>query len=271
MKPTLVAVFLCGLVAGQAPPAKLAFEVASIRPGLSGHITPDAIASGRIHIEMNDARADFGSISLSALIEMAYRTPWDRITGPGWMMDQRFDILAKLPEGAIKEQIPEMLQTLLEERFKVALHHDQKGVPVYALTVAKDSPNLRESPAGDSSDPGCNGGVRKVCRKMSMQALADQLTRISQLNASVPVGDLTWGVDRPVVDMTGLTGVYDFDLEYGRARAGGGRGPGAAAGADAGGRSVSDALKDLGLKLEPTKHTFDILVIDHLERVPTDN
>ncbi len=84
-----------------------------------------------------------------------------------------------------------------------------------------------------------------------------------------------WGIDRPVVDMTGLKGVYDFTMDYGPGIPGGGGrgGPGAAAPPPTDGtpRSVIEAVKDLGLKLEPTKHTFDNLVVDHVERVPTEN
>jgi uncharacterized protein (TIGR03435 family) len=278
MKRTYLAVLLCSSAFSQTPAAKPAFEVASIKPGLSGNITPaqfqSAIQSGRFRSLIDNARVDLGSISLEALIEMAYRIPQDRLTGPGWMGEQRFDILAKLPEGATKDQVPEMLQTLLEERFKLVVHHDQKVVPVYALEVGKDGPKFHESTAEDSAYAACNGGFHKICRKMSMEDLAAHLTFISQRMASMP-GVLEWGIDRPVVDMTGLKGVYDFTMDYGRGVAGGGGrgGPGAAAPPPTDGtpRSVIEAVKDLGLKLEPIKHTFDNLVVDHVERVPTEN
>ncbi len=211
---------------------------------------------------------------MEALIQMAYRLPQDRITGPGWMREQRFDIMAKLPEGASKEQVPEMLQTLLAERFKLVVHHEQKVIPVYTLEVGKDGPKFHDSTAEDSAGGSCDGGFHKICRKMSMESLAAQLTRISQTMASMP-GVLEWGIDRPVVDTTGLKGVYDFTVDYGRGAAGGGGrgGPGAAAPPPTDGtpRSGIEAVKDLGLKLEPTKHAFDNLVVDHVERVPTEN
>lgn len=266
MKLAHLAVLLCGSAFGQTPAAKPAFEVASIKPGLAGNITPAQLEAGRVHIEIDNARVDMGSIALQALIELAYRIPQDRITGPGWMGEQRFDILAKLPGGATKEQAPEMLQTLLEERFKLVVQHEQKVIPVYALEVGKDGPKFNESTAEDSAGGSCNGGFHKICRKMSMENLAVFLTSISRMRA------LEWGIDRPVVDMTGLKGVYDFTMDYGIGTARGG-GPGAAAPptTDGTSRSVIEAVKDLGLKLEPTKHTFDNLVVDHVERVPTEN
>ncbi len=107
---------------------------------------------------------------------MAYRIPQDRITGPCWMGEQRFDILAKLPDGASKEQVPEMLRTLLEDRFKLVVHHEQKLVPVYLLEMGKDGPKIHESTAEDSAYADCNGGFHKICRKMSMEDLAVFLT-----------------------------------------------------------------------------------------------
>ncbi len=279
MKRVCLALCFLGLAAGQNPPAKLAFEVASIRPGVSGNLTPaqfqSAIEAGKFHTLIEDSRIDLGGISLPDLIQMAYRVPLDRIVAPsGLSLVQRFDVVAKLPQGATKEQVPEMLQTLLAERFKLAVHHEQKVVPVYALTVAKDGPKLHDSTADASVYAACNGGFHKVCRKMTMEGLASFLTLIGERSASMPGADLSSGVDRPVVDSTGIKGVYDFTMDYGRAMGGGGRrGPGDVAVPTAAGetRSVMEAVKDLGLRLEPAKHEFDYLIIDHVERVPTDN
>jgi len=275
-KRICLALSVIGLAAAQNPPARLAFEVASIRPGISGNLTPRqfeaAVQAGRFHRLIDDSRIDLAGVPLPDLILMAYRIPADRLVMQA-SADQRFDIAAKLPEGAKKEQVPEMLQTLLAERFKLSVHHEPRVLPVYSLTVAKDGPKFHDSTAGDSVYTACNGGFHKVCRKMTMEDLAKHLTRISQMNTSMPGTDLSWGIDRPVVDSTGLKGVYDFEMDYGISRGGGGRG-----GADAGAtppagesRSVMDAVKDLGLRLEPSKHEFDNLVIDHVERVPTEN
>ena len=277
MKRICLALVFTSLASAQNPPARLAFEVASIRPGLSGNLNPRqfeaAVESGKFHRLIDDSRIDFGSVTLVDLILTAYRIPADRLVMSGAISpEQLFDISAKLPDGAKKEQVPEMLQTLLAERFKLAVHHEQKVIPVYLLTVAKDGPKLHDSTA-DAAYSACNGGYHKVCRKMTMEALANDLTRISQMNTAMPGSDLSWGIDRPVVDSTGLKGVYDFDMEYGISRGAAGRGGAGAAPAPPAGetRSVMDALKDLGLRLEPAKHEFDNLIIDRVERVPTDN
>jgi uncharacterized protein (TIGR03435 family) len=273
MKFAVVVIILCRLAVGQTPAAKLAFEVASIKPDASGRLTPADIASGRIHSFVDDQRADFGAISLSTLIQMAYGFPDDRITRPAWVAEQRFNIQAKLPEGAKKQQVPEMLQALLAERFKLAVHQEKKIVPVYFLTVSKDGPKLKTSTAADDVQIGCNGGFRKVCQKMTMQALAESLTTMGRLNALMVGADASLGIDRPVIDMTRLSGVYDFILEYGQARGGGRGGPGTASPppADAAPRSVFDAVKDLGLRLDAGKNEFDSLIVDHVERTPTEN
>ena len=183
-------------------------------------------------------------------------------------MEPRFDVQAKLPAGSSKEQAPAMMLTLLEERFKMTWHHDQKILPVYALMVAKDGAKLRESAAGESEPGagGCNGGFHKVCRQTTMEGLATMLTRFSRTNA---LGAL----DRPVIDETGLKGKYDFDFDQGIAGGGrGGRGGDAPAPVGTPDEVTAfQALRVLGLRLEPTKHTYEIIVIDHIERTPTEN
>jgi uncharacterized protein (TIGR03435 family) len=149
----------------------------------------------------------------------------------------------------------------------LAFHHDQRVLPVYALTVGKDGPKFHESTEEDSARFGCNGGVHKLCRHVTMENLATMLTRFSRMGSP-------GALDRPVVDMTGLTKTYDFNFDNGRV--GGGRGAGGGRGtgdppADAEIISAFDGVKALGLKLDPAKHTYDILVINHVERVPTEN
>src|SRR6266513_2944286 len=98
---------------------QLAFEVASIRS--AEPITPAMIQAGKMHVGMKiDAgKVDIGFFSLRELIPLAYEVKPFQLTGPDWLSAQRFDILAKLPEGATKEQVPAMLRALLEERFKL--------------------------------------------------------------------------------------------------------------------------------------------------------
>ena len=126
------AVALAG--AQTAPPQKatapLAFEVASIKP--AEPLSVERMMAGQQHISVNvdAARVDFSDVSLAELIRAAYRVKLYQISGPDWMTTSRFDVVAKLPEGAKSDQVPEMLRTLLEERFHLALHssRDRKSV-----------------------------------------------------------------------------------------------------------------------------------------------
>jgi len=267
-----LAALWCGLACGQTGAAKLAFEVVSIKAGPPGSMMTLA-RSGRLHWKVDDAQADLGGVSLIELITSAYNVPDDQVSGPSWLAEARFDILAKLPEGATKSQVPEMLQAMLAERFKLAVHHDQKVMPVYALVVGKPPLKLKESAQDDSVPIPCNGGPGRghTCHKVSMEELANQLTGIARMTNTAAPGMMSWGIDRPVIDMTGLKGVYDFTMDYGRL---GGRGGRAGDVEPAGGPaelSILDAVKALGLRLEPRQHAFDIVVIDHVERVPAEN
>jgi uncharacterized protein (TIGR03435 family) len=300
--------FLLVLAAGVAMGQTAAFEVASVKP--AAPLGRGQLLSGQTHIGMSidAARVDIGGMSLADLIRVAYRVKLYQVSGPDWMASERFDVLAKLPEGASREQVPEMLQALLAERFKLTVHRESKEHAVYALVVGKNGPKLKESapdadaPAGGdpsaaldvhvsgrgentsvaiSGGPigtarmsmGPNGTMRLEALKMNMAALADTLSRF---------------FDRPVVDLTELKGTYqvvvDLSMEDLRTAArsmgymapgmGGGR-DGGRAGADAasdpGGLSIFAAVQQLGLKLEPRKVPVDFIVIDHLEKTPTEN
>jgi uncharacterized protein (TIGR03435 family) len=133
----------------QAPAAKLAFEVASIKP--AGPLDPAAIMSGKAHVGMkvDGARVDIGMFALSDLIRTAYKLKTFEIVSPDWMNGmgaQRWDIMGKMPPGATKEQVPEMLQVLLKERFKLEFHKETKEHAAYVLTVAKTGLKMQEAP-----------------------------------------------------------------------------------------------------------------------------
>ena len=129
----------------QAQAAPPAFEVATIK--LSPPMNPPAIMSGKMHIGMKiDAgRVDIGFMSMSDLICTAYKIKPFQLTGGDGPMGQRFDILAKMPDGATKEQVPDMLKALLAERFKLVVHREGKEHAIYALLVAKGGHKMKES------------------------------------------------------------------------------------------------------------------------------
>ncbi len=295
--------FAAGLAAAQTP---LSFEVASIKPG--GPMDPAAIMAGKMRIGMkiDAARVDIGMLSLSDLIRIAYKVKSYQVQGPEWMSGERFNISAKLPEGAKEDQVPEMLQTLLAERFKLTIHRQSKEQNVYALVVAKGGAKLKPAEPDDpkaepaTGSPGIRmsgdiqgkgvvvaGGPNGNQTKMTMSN-----GMMHMENSKMPIAGfvemLSRFVDKPVVDMTELKGEYqvgiDLSMEDMRniARAsgmggammlGGGPAAGSAPAAEASdpSSSVFTSVAQLGLKLEPRKLPIDLIIVEHLEKLPTEN
>jgi len=227
-----------------APPAALTFEVASIRP--AEPITPAKVAAGKLHVGMtvNGTRVDIGFLSLADLIPMAYRVKSYQVSGPSWLPAQRFDIQAKMPPGATSEQVPEMLQALLADRFKLTIHRETKEHSMYALIVGKKGLKLKEAepepaPPKTQSDSGSppdeNAPVKSEDRPISIKndgkgmvitgggqkgqmrvgRGSDGSIRFesSKMTMEKLAETLSRFVDRPVVDMTELKGDYQVALE----------------------------------------------------------
>jgi len=301
---------VCSLL-GQTTAAGLTFDVASIKP--SEPITPAMVQAGRIHAGMriDGARVDIGNFTLLQLISKAYDVKTYQVQGPSWMtpVAQRFDIVANLPAGATKDQVPQMLQALLAERFKLVIHRDTKEHNVYALVVAKGGAKIKETqaqlPSGDGAAPNpavtgsssmtisqSKGGAAEVSNgegvRQRMTPSADGKSirfEITKASMALLAEGLSPLVDRPIVDMTELKGDYDVTFEISReellnaARAAGANVPQGAPGASASpaeaasdpGGSIFTAIQSLGLKLEPRKAPLLMIVVDQAEKMPTDN
>ena len=167
------------------------------------------------------------------------------------MADARFDIEAKLPDDASPKSVNEMLQSLLEERFGLQLHREEKELPGYALVVAKTGPKMKENTDAESRGSFRMTRGRISAQKATMAPFADRLSQF---------------VDLPVVDKTDLKGSYDFTLEWTPEES-------QPASTDSpSGPSVFTALQEqLGLRLQSQKLAVGIIVVDHAERVPTEN
>lgn len=311
---TVILLLAAGTLLGQAPAAAPTFEVASIKP--AAPLDPSKLMSGKMHIGINidGARVDIGNLTLMDLIAFAYTVKPYQISGLDWMGAQRFDVLAKLPEGASKDQVPEMLQALLAERFQLKLHRESKEQPVYALVVGRNGPKLKESPpdvdapkpegpapAGrgqvnisrDGKGMTVGGGPMGPVR-MSMGQDGAMHLETTKATMAMFAEVLSRFVDRPVMDMTELKGTYQVALDLSMddmrnaAKAAGvmmgpggmpgpppggdaGRGPAIAAGNDSAPSSIFANVQQLGLKLEPRKIPVSTLVIDHAEKMPTEN
>jgi len=218
-----------------------AFEVASIKPNVSG--------DGHSSTHTSKGGATMRNVSLKQCIEMAYDVKDYALSGPDWLGSERFDIVAKPPSGTPEDQFKPMMQALLADRFKMTVHREPKTLSAYALVVGKNGPQLQKTEVGDGSHmnhDGHNGKSKLTGQRVSMPRLADFLAR---------------QLDRPVIDMTELTGVFDLKLEWADERQPTPDGP-----------SIYTALQEqLGLKLEARKLPVEILVIDHVEKVPTEN
>ncbi len=266
---------------------RLEFEVASVKP--AGPMPVGTMAIG-VHIDGAQVTCNF--FSLRDYIRLAYRVKDYQIVAPEWMASQRFDVVAKIPAGVPSAKVPEMMKALLEDRFQLKSHTDKKEFAVYGLTAPKGAGKLKESvvEAGETpkdtvnvsaggSEKGTNvnlgngssfsfGSGKLDAKKVTMTTLADLLARF---------------VDKPVVDMTGLTGNYDVlinispeDFQAMQIRAA------IVAGvqlppqvqqmaATSIGDSLHIGMEALGLKLEQKKAPLDTLIVDAAEKTPSAN
>jgi uncharacterized protein (TIGR03435 family) len=239
------------------------FDVASVKPAAP-------YKGGPIHIGVSGGpgtddpgRLVFSNATLKMVLVDAYEVQNWRILGPDWLNDDMFDITAKLPEGATKQQLPAMLQALLGERFGMKAHRETRDLPSYVLTVGKGRPKLKISEAPDpppeprttSPTPGI---TKLTCMKCPISKLIEMLGN---------------PLDRPIYDQTRLTGNYDFMLtwqpEYRVA-------PGMAGPPPPGFSDTVSILtvavqEQLGLKLELKKVPVEVVVIDRIERTPAGN
>jgi uncharacterized protein (TIGR03435 family) len=205
------------------------------------------------------------------------------------MATDHFDVVAKLPaEVTGEKQHRAMIQSLLEDRFKLVVHRETKDLPAYALVVGKNGLKIKEVPPDPETDAGrgkvdvtVTGGGRggTVVNYGPGSYVTYGLNKLDakKVNFASLVDTLARFVDRPIVDMTGLTGKYDFTLEYSveelrsLVRASGGD---ASRIPDLGGDptiSIFSSLEGLGLKLEARKAPVEVIVVDRAEKVPTAN
>lgn len=273
----------------QSAPPKLEFEVASIKP------SPEATGAVHVGLRVDGAQVSCSQWSLKDYIRIAYRLKDYQVEGPDWVTSQRFDIVAKLPAGASKDQVNDMLQNLLAERFQLKFHRVQKEFPVYALVVAKGGAKLKESnldgmdpskfaKSSDSVDAtGSAAGVSVDLGQGSSFSLTNDKFQVKRLTTDRMAVVLARFLDRPVIDKTELKGVYDIDLPltqedyYGMlirsaVNSGVSLPPNAERMAMTDiGESLASALQAVGLRLDPSKAPLDVLVVDHAERSPSEN
>jgi uncharacterized protein (TIGR03435 family) len=241
------------------------FEVASVRRSdpenlqISYMPTLDVRPGGTLRISNR---------RLDEIIMLAYGVGGKQLSGPRWLTElttdptqvTRFEVIAKVPENATKDQVPLMLQKLLEDRFKLKLHRESRPTQVYSLEVSPNGHKLNASVPDPRRVPGCSREIGSgedysaaaECYNMTMTQLAQQLPALAP----------AYFREGPVVDRTGLTDAYDLRLEW-RTLAeieSGLTGP-----------TIFAAVKKLGLELEKKRENAEMLIVDHCEQLPTEN
>jgi len=227
------------------PPA---FEVASVRPADPGEAGP-----GDIPRNMDNSPGHFimRNVPLRFCIEWAYDLKDYEVAGPDWIKaENRYDIVANAPGAASDDDMRLMLQRLLTERFQMKLHHETRTLDVYALLPGKGAPKVKEATADEQTSLGGGAGGAKFTKQ--------PISRLTFL--------LTRRMDRPVIDLTGLKGLYDFTLDLS------GLGFNGNPPDDTSAPSIFTTVQEnLGLRLEAQKAPIQMLIIDHAEKVPTAN
>ena len=216
------------------------FEVASVKRSLP-ETGSAARSAGAVPRQQEPARINYPRVNLKAVIAVAYAVTPDRISGPQWLDDERYDIAAKLPAGASPDQIPVMLRRLLADRFHMTVHEEARPVKGFALVVAKGGPKL--IPA-------------KVAHRKGFNTTADSVTFTSSTIEQF-ARTLSGFVGHPVADETGIKGEFDITVNTPMSELQSG--------------SVS-SIQDLGLKLETRGATqVKFIVVDKADKIPTQN
>jgi uncharacterized protein (TIGR03435 family) len=308
MRRKMLGLVFCGAVAlAAAPPmysqngGPLSFEVASVR--LSA---PTSRFSQRI----TDTRIDLTGQELRSLLWMAFGIDplccRDHMSAPGWLNTVRVDIQATLPPGATHKQVPEMLRSLLTQRFGLRTHVEPRPADGYELVVGSGGLKMQEveeaneidkefppDPSGkaalrDSTEFMPMGPMRAIALPLAKTRMITDRSTIDQTftgrgtmqidTARIAMRDFAWllgmATGRPVIDGTKLAGVYKFTIELPvEAFASVTATVAAQTGRtiDPSGVSAVKAVEQLGLKLEPRRLPMDTIVVDAIERAPSDN
>ena len=240
-------VLILTTVAATAQAAGAAFEIASVKAGTPG---PERIEVGPGSVTMRNVR-------MPGCIRWAYAVREDQVSGPAWMNDVWFEITGKSAGPATPEELRQMMQTLLAERFKFTFHRQTKEMQSLVMTVAKGGHKMKAVDA--EGTPSFKTG------KMNLTGTGATLSQMTDF--------LAHELRYPVIDQTGLTGRFDYFLDIGsyvteemmKNNSNGGPPPDAPT-------IVAQAMQaQLGLKLDAKKAPVEMLIVDTLEKTPTEN
>lgn len=233
------------------------FDAASIRPDTAGGEVNNRPAEEKVEVE--PGRVTMTNVTLVRCMAEAYGVYPFQIGAPAWMSSARYDIAARTANPVSQDQVRLLLQQLLAERFHLTLHREQRDLSLYSLTRGKQEPRLRKAEHPESKEMGMAGGA-VVFRGYSIADFIEAL-------AGPP-----FRIDRPVRDMTGLDGKYDFELKI--------------SADDAGMKGVFEGMlksggdnslmiilvqDQIGLRFKAEKASLEYLVVDGADRTPTAN
>jgi uncharacterized protein (TIGR03435 family) len=263
----LFAGMVCSAGYADDPPA---FEAASIKPSAPRNGRGRTVRMDGGPGTKDPTRIDFLNSSLASLVTRAYGLNYWQLTGPDWMQTESFDVTAKVPSGATKQQFQTMLQNLLAERFGLEVHRESKQVELYSLTAGKNGPKLKPHVKTSGPEPGDTepgplktgpDGYPVLTHGMTMAWMRDKARlQGSDQDMAWLVRQLAGQLGGPVSDDTGLTGRYDFALYW------------AAQQGDDGSPDLPEAVQQqLGLKLERKKGPIEMLVVDRVDKTPREN
>ena len=274
------------LLAQTADP-KLEFEVASVKPFSVSQTDAPVTLGARI----DGAQARLVGLTMRDLLAMAYRVKIYQLSGPEWIASERYDINAKMPAGVSPDKLPEMSQSLLSDRFGLKVHREKKEMPVYVLLIGKPPLRLKDSVIDKNAPPptsftstgtGSAQGVAINLGNGSSFSFAGGKFVGTKVTAPQIAGILERFSDRPVMDLTELKGSYDFEFNvspeetqtlmiHAAVAAGVQLPPQALRLLEGGGNPIENGAEQLGLKIESRKMPVDIIVIDQIQKTPTDN
>jgi uncharacterized protein (TIGR03435 family) len=196
------------------------------------------------------------NVHLKSVMQWAYHLQAIQISGPSWLDDNRYDIVAKAASETPTERQRAMMQTLLAERFKLTFHRETKEMPAYVVTVAKSGHKLKPSEGDGEMEVKPSG-------KSPMAAAFSHVTlpQLSEM-ASSPLQGV-------VIDQTGLKGGYDFTLDMSPFMGGGDFRPTGIE--DVITMIIQAAKEQLGIVIEQKKTPVEVLIVDHAEKIPVEN
>ncbi len=287
----LVFALMAGILAVSPPPAnaqeKLEFEVASVKPFSVGQTDAPVTLGARI----DGAQARLVGLTMRDLLAMAYRVKIYQLSGPEWMASERYDINAKIPAGLTPEKLPEMTQSLISDRFGLKIHREKKEMAVYVLLVGKPPLRLKDAVIDKNAPPpasftstgtGSAQGIAVNLGNGGSFSFAGGKFEAKKVTAPQIAGILERFSDRPVMDLTELKGTYDFEFNvspeetqtlmiHAAVAAGVQLPPQALRLLEGGGNPIESGAEQLGLRIESRKMPVDIIVVDQIQKTPTDN